>query len=290
MRHPWRSAGRITAGVLVAGVLLAVAVGAALASPSKHAPAAHKPLATFRFRAPVVIPIPGDATRFALGPLTPSGRIDIVTADNDGTVSVILNQGHGKFAKPVVYKVSTHQVSDVAIADLNRDGKPDIVAVVADGTGATTFAVLLGNGNGTFRSPIVSAGKVPLAGNANFANSVAIGDFDGNGQLDAAVGFSPVVNDTDIVVYTGLGNGHFAGSTAVLPISNYYGAVQYLVAAPLREHGPLALIGTDSDCGYNSGVVSVEANNGHGVFKQTFSGLNCPSETVVDGSQRGRQG
>ena len=207
--------------MLVAGVLTAVAVGAALASPSKHAPAAHKPLATLqvpRFRCH---PDSGDATRFALGPLTPSGRIDIVTADNDGTVSVILIQGHGKFAKPVVYKVSTHQVSDVAIADLNRDGKPDIVAVVADGTGATTFAVLLGNGNGTFRSPIVSGGKVPLAGNANFANSVAIGDFDGNGQLDAAVGFSPVVNDTDIVVYTGLGNGHFAGSTAVLPISNY---------------------------------------------------------------------
>lgn len=282
MQHRRRSIGRIAAGAVLGVTLLAMAAGPALAGPSKHPPAKHKPPATFRFRAPIVITIPGDATRFALGALTRSGRIDIVTADNDGTVAVILNRGHGKFAKPVFYKVSaSHQISDVVIADVNHDGRPDIVAAVGDGTGATTFAVLLGNGNGTFRPPIVSAGKVPNATNGNGPNSIAVGDFDGHGELDAAVGFSPVVNDTDVVVYTGLGNGHFAAATAVLPISNFYGAVQYLVAAPLRRHGPLALIATDSDCGYNSGVVAVEANNGHGVFKQTFSGLNCPSQTAV---------
>ena len=276
------STNRATVAVLMLGAAAALAAGGtALASPGKQ-PHKNKPAPTFRFRPPMVITIPGSATRFAVGPLTRSRRPDIVTADNDGTVSVILNMGHGKFAKPVAYKVSpNHQVTDVAIADVNHDGIPDIVAVVDDGTGATTFGVLLGNGNGTFRTPIVSAGTVPKATYQNFAGSVAIGDLDGNGNMDAAVGFSPQVNTTDVVVYTGLGNGHFGGATAVLPISNFYGAVQYLIATPLKRHGPLALIATDSDCGYNSGVVAVFANNGHGGFKQTFSGLNCPSQPVV---------
>ena len=166
--HPRRGAStnRATAAVLTLGAAaaLALAAGTALASPGKQ-PHKNKPAPTFRFRPPMVITIPGSATRFAVGPLTRSRRPDIVTADNDGTVSVILNLGHGKFAKPVAYKVSpNHQVTDVAIADVNHDGIPDIVAVVDDGTGATTFGVLLGNGNGTFRTPIVSAGTVPKAG------------------------------------------------------------------------------------------------------------------------------
>ena len=206
------STNRATVAVLMLGAAAALAAGGtALASPGKQ-PHKNKPAPTFRFRPPMVITIPGSATRFAVGPLTRSRRPDIVTADNDGTVSVILNMGHGKFAKPVAYKVSpNHQVTDVAIADVNHDGIPDIVAVVDDGTGATTFGVLLGNGNGTFRTPIVSAGTVPKATYQNFAGSVAIGDLDGNGNMDAAVGFSPLVNTPTSLSIRGSGTAISAG-------------------------------------------------------------------------------
>jgi hypothetical protein len=68
--------------------------------------------------------------------------------------------------------------ASVAIADFNRDGKPDLV-VANNGGGDVT--VLLGDGKGGFAPAAGSpfpAGKNP--------NDIAVGDFDGNGTLDLA--------------------------------------------------------------------------------------------------------
>ena len=67
----------------------------------------------------------------------------------------------------------------VVIGDLNRDGKPDIVAGRAD---AGTVSVYLGDGRGRF-SP--SAGS-PFAAGDN-PEDFALGDFNEDGDLDLAV-------------------------------------------------------------------------------------------------------
>jgi hypothetical protein len=67
----------------------------------------------------------------------------------------------------------------IGIADINHDGKPDIL--VANVT-SETLSVLLGDGRGHFKpapAPICSTGPHP--------NDIAIGDFNGDGNLDVAI-------------------------------------------------------------------------------------------------------
>jgi FG-GAP-like repeat/FG-GAP repeat len=67
----------------------------------------------------------------------------------------------------------------ISVADVNRDGKPDMVVANAD---AGTVSVLLGDGMGRFReapgSP-VAAGHLP--------NDIAVTDMNGDGNLDLVI-------------------------------------------------------------------------------------------------------
>jgi len=88
--------------------------------------------------------------------------------------------------------------ASVAIADFNRDGKPDL-AVANNGSGDVT--VLLGDGKGGFAPAAGSpfpAGKNP--------NDIAVGDFDGNGTLDLAF---PNHDTHGVTVLLGDGKGGF---------------------------------------------------------------------------------
>jgi hypothetical protein len=63
------------------------------------------------------------------------------------------------------------------VADLNSDGKPDVIAIDTLGQ---RLLVFLGNGDGTLRSPtVISTGG---------GDSSAVGDFNRDGKPDVAVG------------------------------------------------------------------------------------------------------
>src|SRR6266700_2147560 len=91
--------------------------------------------------------------------------------------------------------------ASVAVGDFNGDGKLDLAAANYN---SKSVAVLLGNGDGTFRTPLSF-----LVGNA--PAFVAVGDFNGDGKPDLVVANH---NDNTISVELGNGDGTFqAGPT-----------------------------------------------------------------------------
>jgi hypothetical protein len=112
---------------------------------------------------------------------------DVVTVQVDGTLNLLANDGHGQLSllstnSSVVNLFPT--IVYVEAADLNRDGRPDIVAMDAANS---VLYIFLNRGDGTF-SDGAGLSVAPLSG-AGFQNggSFAIGDVNGDKKLDIVV-------------------------------------------------------------------------------------------------------
>ena len=119
---------------------------------------------------------------------------DVAVSWQDGAVGVWLGNGDGTFQPAVSYDSGGQVPTSLAVADLNGDGKLDIVVAnfcpydpgnhgFACQIGLySTVGELLGNGDGTFQ-PVQMSGS-----GGYYTDSLAIADFDGDGTADVAVG------------------------------------------------------------------------------------------------------
>jgi hypothetical protein len=134
------------------------------------------------------------------------GLLDLAVADEFGDIAVFLGNGDGTFGAPVFY--TTSFVTWISAADLNGDGRPDLVAAnvgTPNNPLLGTVSVLLGNGDGTFQPETV----YPTGISSKF---VAVGDFNGDRRLDIADIDS--VN-ADLVILLNTGNVKFSPTTPV---------------------------------------------------------------------------
>ena len=154
-----------------------------------------------------------EALSVAVGDVNNSGSLDIVTGNSKtDSVSVLLNDGAGTFAPPIVSAVSNYPRC-IHLVDTNDNGLLDLVLLSSrDPDSASDSAEprvvrWFGNGDGTFDADThlrFATGSAP--------SKMAMADITGNGRLDA-VTLHP--GDNSVRVLAGLKNGNFATATRV---------------------------------------------------------------------------
>ncbi len=141
----------------------------------------------------------GDATqgidRYATVDMNGDGHIDLVGLGFGHGVYVSLGNGDGTFKASHEYSVDQGYLTDMAVADFDGDGKPDVAAVgvcCPQPTGPQGLAVFRNNGDGTLAAPLhPSIGEIGPRG-------IAVGDLNGDGSPDFVVMMSSSSNQMNL--------------------------------------------------------------------------------------------
>jgi Abnormal spindle-like microcephaly-assoc'd, ASPM-SPD-2-Hydin/FG-GAP-like repeat len=179
----------------------------------------------------------------------------------------------------VVYNAGTPL--GVAVADMNGDGIPDVVAATLGKTAESGLVdVLLGNGNGTFKEAVAyPAGEFPEA--------IAIADFNGDHLPDVTV--SDQLGDVEIVLLN-TGAVAFSPSTPLVFKKQSVGTRSVEQGVTLRNTGKTQLkissmkvagqFGMNSTCGKN--IASGKSCTISVTFSPKSQGAKTGTVTIID--------
>ncbi len=215
----------------------------------------------------------------------------IVVGCNSGScyASVLLGNGDGTFKTPALFGAGTGQFSAVAVADVNGDGKPDVLILNActgqpSCSGLGSVGVLLGKGDGTF-APLVTSST-----GAYESSRLAVADLNGDGKADVVVGnecgnsCSTFDQSHELTVLISKGDGTFKAPVAYAT-GNFL--TDALTLSDLNDDGKLDLAVVSNcpsiPCGSGNNPVSVLLGNGDGTFQTatSYDGGGFPLAYIV---------
>ncbi len=166
-----------------------------------------------------------------------------------GSFTTTLGNGDGTFQAPV--SAESVDLSSYGLADFTGDGKLDLIGVFNSGDENPYYAAIyLGNGDGAFspRNIFTPAQEMSLAGGPPM-----IGDFNGDGKLDVAIGAQD-----GLEVYLGNGDGTFQ----TVPPQNFSTEFQFTAVGDFNGDGKLDLVGLGPQFD-----LEVFLGNGDGTFQ-----------------------
>jgi uncharacterized protein (TIGR03437 family) len=233
------------------------------------------------FLLPQYIPIGAGCCTMLTGDFNGDGKMDIAFSHGVPGFTVLLGNGDGTFTRKDIPQVVGSSIGLGFAADLNSDGILDILAVVDTGLNPPSSDVmayrnvaLLGNGDGSFRSPVV------LDFGGDFVLGVA--DFNGDGKPDLLVdayagGFA---------VRLGNGDGTFQAEGPITRPADTCSCVVVLSDFNHDGQPDLAMMSI------RKGAVYVYLGNNDGTFQKftLYSGspaANGPKSLAVGDLQRG---
>jgi FG-GAP-like repeat/Abnormal spindle-like microcephaly-assoc'd, ASPM-SPD-2-Hydin len=212
----------------------------------------------------IIAPATGDIS--VVNPLPGGGRSNVVFLPiSTSTVSVGTNETD--------ITVGPYGIS-IQEGDFNNDGRPDLAILSQCGDAACLtnglVTILLGKGDGTFTF-------APTVGTGFWATAMAVGDFNGDGNLDIAVASGNTITPATLSIFLGNGDGTF---TVGATLTGTSGDSNFIAVGDFNGDGALDLA-VDRDCfsptGCN-GNPSILLGNGDGTFRYASS---APGPGVV---------
>ena len=144
--------------------------------------------------------------------LNGDGHPDLVVANackefsncSDGLAAVLMGNGDGSFQTAATYVSGGSGLDSASLADVNGDGRLDLLLpnLCSDSCNTSTVGVMLGNGDGSFQ-PAIAYGS-----GSSFTRMATVADVNGDGKVDL-IAVNQTVTKQDVGILLGNGDGTF---------------------------------------------------------------------------------
>ena len=223
------------------------------------------------FGPPTVVPIGNGGTNLKMADFDGDGTEDLAVPDFVGKAIRVVLAAHNRSFGPVrTYALGGRPIA-LAAGDFNGDGRPDLISISQVDFNTGTFGSLFLNlGDGTFAAPRTLS--IP---NIVGQEALALGDFDGDGQLDFAYLWSKGnLWPAQLSIVPGHGDGSFG-----TPLTFDVGvSPSYLIAGDVDGDGRLDLVTVD---GLAADARVLLSQAGGTFTQQIYAAGAFPSNVVV---------